>query len=370
MSRRFLTLKAWQPWRSVATAPPTISRAREISKGSGGRSSVSGIVATVFGCTGFIGHYAVNQLGRIGSQVICPWRGDELAHRRLKVMGDLGQIIPTEFELRDRDSVRDCCKTSNVIVNLIGKHYSTMNYSIEESTVESARILAETAAELGIEHFIQISHANASEDSKSELLKAKVKAEKIVRDIIPTATIIRCTDVFGAEDRFLNRIMFIREQLPTYPMLEFGTHEVQPVYVLDVANLIAMAARDFEGYAGKTFKLAGAESLTMKSAVDWVMRTTGANKGYVELPSPKFLMNLINRVVAIRVPFLNPTPKVGVYDAEEEARNNVLGTLQPDELSFANIDYVPHALRSSIGRESLLSHMSRKTLRSRLFLDE
>jgi hypothetical protein len=35
----------------------------------GGRSSVSGVTATVFGASGFYGRYIVDRLGRIGSQV-------------------------------------------------------------------------------------------------------------------------------------------------------------------------------------------------------------------------------------------------------------------------------------------------------------
>jgi len=43
----------------------------------GGRSSVAGLTATVFGCTGFLGRYVVNKLGRVGTTVssslsMCP----------------------------------------------------------------------------------------------------------------------------------------------------------------------------------------------------------------------------------------------------------------------------------------------------------
>lgn len=59
----------------------------------GGRSSVSGHVATVFGCTGFLGRYLVDRLAQKGTQVVVPYR-DEDEKRHLKVMGDLGQIVP------------------------------------------------------------------------------------------------------------------------------------------------------------------------------------------------------------------------------------------------------------------------------------
>ena len=72
----------------------------------------TGQIATVFGYTGFLGRYLVHKLGegyckallsqhrlprrltaKQGTQVVIPYR-DEDEKRHLKVMGDLGQIIP------------------------------------------------------------------------------------------------------------------------------------------------------------------------------------------------------------------------------------------------------------------------------------
>nr|CAB3448334.1 unnamed protein product [Digitaria exilis] len=76
---------------SSVRAPAVKGSGHLVRKGTGGRSSVSGIVATVFGATGFLGRYLVQQLAKMGSQVLVPFRGSEDSHRHLKVMGDLGQ---------------------------------------------------------------------------------------------------------------------------------------------------------------------------------------------------------------------------------------------------------------------------------------
>lgn len=77
----------------------------------------AGHVATVFGCTGFLGRYLVHKLGaegfffrrtgdwipddtvaKEGTMVIVPYR-EEDAKRHLKVMGDLGQVVSLVIEL-------------------------------------------------------------------------------------------------------------------------------------------------------------------------------------------------------------------------------------------------------------------------------
>ena len=87
----------------LAAAQPSLSSAQSkrwysesltsMKRGRGGRSSFSGVVTTVFGASGFFGRALVNKLGKIGSQIIVPYRGDPYDVRDLKLMGDLGQVL-------------------------------------------------------------------------------------------------------------------------------------------------------------------------------------------------------------------------------------------------------------------------------------
>ncbi len=64
----------------------------EYTRGTGGRSSFSGNVVTIFGATGMIGRILANRFGKEGSQLVCGYRGDPWDARSLKLVGDLGQV--------------------------------------------------------------------------------------------------------------------------------------------------------------------------------------------------------------------------------------------------------------------------------------
>lgn len=53
---------------------------------------VSGITATVFGCSGFLARYIINGLTKAGTTVVLPYRCDDLDAQHLSAMGDLGQV--------------------------------------------------------------------------------------------------------------------------------------------------------------------------------------------------------------------------------------------------------------------------------------
>lgn len=70
---------------------------------------VSGITATVFGSTGFLARYVINALAKAGSQVVIPYRCDDLDAQHLRTMGDLGQVQVASCKAMDHDALLPFC---------------------------------------------------------------------------------------------------------------------------------------------------------------------------------------------------------------------------------------------------------------------
>ncbi|TEA12652.1 hypothetical protein DBR06_SOUSAS15810047 [Sousa chinensis] len=264
--------------------------------GKGGRSSVSGIVATVFGATGFLGRYVVNHLGRMGSQVIVPYRCEPYDTMHLRPMGDLGQIIFLEWNGRDKDSIRRAVEHSNVVINLVGREWETKNFGFEDVFVKIPQAIAQVSKEAGVEKFIHVSHLNADIKSSSKYLRNKAAGEKEVRDAFPEATIIKPSDIFGREDRFLNYFASIR-WFGGVPLISLGKKTVkQPVYIVDVTKGIVNAIKDPDA-RGKTFAFVGPSRYILFDLVQYIFAV--AHRPFLAYPLPHFVYRWLGRLFEI-----------------------------------------------------------------------
>ncbi|KAM6215805.1 NADH dehydrogenase [ubiquinone] 1 alpha subcomplex subunit 9, mitochondrial [Rhynchocyon petersi] len=263
-----------------------------IPHGKGGRSSVSGLVATVFGATGFLGRYVVNRLGRMGSQVIIPYRCDTYDLMHLRPMGDLGQLIFLEWNGRDKDSIRKAVEHSNVVINLVGREWETKNFDYEDVFVKIPHTIAQMSKEAGVEKLVHVSHLNANIKSSSRYLRNKAVGEKEVRNAFPEATIIKPSDIFGREDRFLNHFANMRSFVGV-PLISLGLKtEKQPVYVVDVAKGIVNAAKEPDA-RGKSFAFTGPNRYLLFDLVQYIFGV--AHRPFLPYPLPHFAYRLVAR---------------------------------------------------------------------------
>lgn len=273
--------------------------ARAILKNPPGRVAGTDITATVFGATGFLGRYVVAQLGKTGCTVVTPYRGDDMEVRHLKLMGDLGAIAHVPFSVRDKDSLRACMEGSDIVINLIGKHYETkhivpwwINYTYDDVHVQAAKDIAEVATELGIPRMIHFSSTLAKPNSPSVWAASKYRGEVAVRKAFPKANIVRSAIMYGSEDKFLN---WYANRMSTggIPLIDNGAARLQPVNVTDAAQALYALCVD-KSIEGETFELYGDEEYTAKEIVDYIVDVTKEDPNILNLPLP--LAEIVGKV--------------------------------------------------------------------------
>lgn len=224
--------------------------------------------------------------------MIVPYR-DEDDKRHLKVMGDLGQIIPLEWDLRKPEQIEECLRHSDVVYNLTGRDYETRNYKYDDVNVTGAGQIAKIARENDVSRFIHVSHLNANPDSESAFYRTKYEGEVAVREAFPEATIARPGPLFGGEDWLLNAIA----SYPTLFHLNNGQTRTRPAHVLDVAEALAVMLGAPKTSVGATFGLPGPRTYTYTNLIKLVEAFTLKSHAAPVLPKPIAMLfaNIINR---------------------------------------------------------------------------
>ncbi|XP_026878037.2 NADH dehydrogenase [ubiquinone] 1 alpha subcomplex subunit 9, mitochondrial [Electrophorus electricus] len=306
-----------------------------IPKGKGGRSSSSGIAATVFGATGFLGRYVVNRLGRIGSQIVIPYRCDQYDIMYFRPMGDLGQIIFMEWDARDNESIQRAIAHSNVVINLVGREWETRNYKFEDVFVTIPQQIAKASREAGVKTFIHVSHLNADIRSPSKYLRNKAVGESAVRDEFPDAIIMKPSEFFGREDRFFNHYANMRWFGKAIPLIAMGKKTVkQPCNVTDVAKAIISAARDPDAN-GKTYALAGPNRYLLHDLVQYVYAVV--HRPFVAYPMPRPLYHFVAR-------FFEMSPFEPWTSRDKVDRFHTTDMKYPDLPGFEDLGITPYSV--------------------------
>lgn len=331
-----------------ADAPAAYSNLQSPSvlrRGTGGRSSVSGHTATVFGATGSVGRYLVNALGETGTRITIPARGDEDGWRHLRLMGDIGQITFVPYSIRDKDHIAELVEGSTLVFNLLGRDWETHNFSFEDVNVDAAQAVAEACAKSStVRRLVHCSALGASADSKSALMRSKFAGEEAVKAAYPDATIVRPGTLFGRGDRLLSKMVTNINNLPFVPLVEGGNvGRVQPTHVVDVAVAMKRASDDVET-VGKTYEIAGPDVFSWGGLYKRVAHEMRADPTFLPVPMP------IARVLAMPRDYMVKKAKIPWYKLAL-SNTDFLDRLEDDKMvlsgeypGFEELGVVPRPL--------------------------
>jgi len=237
---------------------------------------------TVVGGSGFLGRYMVKRLAEAGVRVRVAVRDPEAA-AFLKPMGDVGQVVPVQANVRNAASVARAVAGADAVVNLVGILYQTGPQRFDAVHAEGAGTVAHAAAEAGVQRLIHVSAIGASDESEAQYARSKAAGEAAVRDAFPAATIMRPSVVFGPEDGFFNLFGWLATISPILPLVGGGHTRFQPVYVGDVAAAVGTALGD-DATAGVTYELGGPRIYSFRELMELVLEVTGRRRLLVPVP--------------------------------------------------------------------------------------
>lgn len=257
-------------------------------------------LVTVFGGSGFVGRHVVRALARRGYRIRVAVRRPDLAFH-LQPLGGVGQIVAVQANLRNRDSVDRAVRGSDHVVNCVGILFESGRNGFDAVQDFGARAVAEAAraAGAGLTH---ISAIGADAESESDYARTKGRAEAAIAKILPDAVILRPSIIFGPEDGFFNKFAEMARFAPALPLIGGGQTQFQPVYVGDVAEVVA---RGVDGVlkAGAIYELGGPRVMSFRECLEEILEITMRKR--VLLPLPWGLASLIGSI-AKHVPFIEP----------------------------------------------------------------
>jgi uncharacterized protein YbjT (DUF2867 family) len=259
-------------------------------------------LVTVFGGSGFIGRYAARTLVERGWRVRVAVRRVHTAID-VRLAGPPGWVDIVQANVRDRASIDRALEGADAVVNLVGILFESGKQTYDGAQAEGAALVAEAAAAKGITRFVQVSAIGADAESKSPYGRTKAAGEASVRQAVPTATILRPSIVFGAEDQFFNRFAALARSAPFLPAIGGGKTKFQPVYAGNVAEAIA-AAVDRADVGGKTYELGGPGVYTFNQIYDIILKTIDLKR--FKLPLPFFVARPVGYILGAIWRFVPP----------------------------------------------------------------
>lgn len=240
-------------------------------------------LVTIFGGSGFVGAHVVQILAREGYRIRVAVRRPDLAGV-VRTPGGVGQIVPIQANLRNADSIKRAVAGSDIVINLVGIGYESGHQSFQAIHVDGPGIIAQAAKAAGVTSLVHLSALGVDKAaSASKYAASKLAGEEAVLAAFPQATIIRPSIIFGQGDGFFNLIGALSRVLPVMPLIA-GETKFQPIYVGDVAQAIAMAAKG-EVKAGKIYEIGGPNVESHKELMQRILNEAGRARPLVPFPA-------------------------------------------------------------------------------------
>jgi NADH dehydrogenase len=238
----------------------------------------------VVGGSGFIGQHLCRELDERGHDVTALSRDpdpEDLADGVETAMGDVTAYDSIEGHFERQDAVVFLVALSPLFEPTGGNE---RHDDVHRGGTDNCLRAAE---EHGVRRFVQMSALGADPDGATHYIRAKGRAERLVRDSELEWVIFRPSIVFGKGGEFVSFTKRLKKMfapgLPLYPLPGGGEETLfEPIWVGDIVPMLADATED--DHVGRTYEVGGPEVLSLREVTDLVYESESKSISIVSLP--------------------------------------------------------------------------------------
>ena len=248
----------------------------------------------LFGGTGFVGSYIIDELLRQGHHPVLLVRPG--SHGKLE---RAAQCTLVEGDIADETAIQNTLQDSDAVIYNIGilREYPARGVTYQALHYEGVRRVVDQATATGVKRFVLMS-ANGVKADGTAYQRTKFMAEQYLAESSLDWTVFRPSVLFGdprGQMEFATQLYhdIIRSPLPAplfYQGLlptDSGQFRMSPVHVRDVASMFVRSL-DMQHTAGRIFALGGPEAITWKDILRTIAQATGGSQW--ALPAPVLLV--------------------------------------------------------------------------------
>lgn len=217
----------------------------------------------VTGSTGYVGS---NLLARwTAAQPAIRFVGLARSLRKAEALGTPG-VRFAEGDLTRPDTVSAALDGVGAVVHLAAAIQPRSTADFIGINVEGTRHVVARAAEAGVRRIVYISSHDVNHVPLTAYADSKRRAEEIVRSSGLEFVILRPTVIYGGHGRTpLTALEWAVRHLPCVPVLDDGTHRLQPLHVDDLTGVIIQALSPARRSA--TYEIGGPEEFSQVALV-------------------------------------------------------------------------------------------------------
>ena len=256
----------------------------------------------IAGGSGFIGSAVARALAqRPDTRLRCLSRAPDAARARLGalyqeyVAGDVTRPETLDRALAGAEVVIGAAQFANFPIERPAR-----GLTFDAVDRQGTEHLVAAAKRAGASRYLYLSGMGADPDSRWPWFRAKGRAEAAIAAAGVPATIFRPSWVYGPGDRSLNRFVGFARRLPFVPVIGSGEERVWPVFVDDLAAIVAQAI-DLPT-AGRIFDVGGPRELSMNEILRTMLAVMRLRRPLLHAPP------LFPRLAATVMQALLPNP--------------------------------------------------------------